>query len=313
MPGVARTVGKAAAKLTRYGEMVEADLTPEMCTYVLHITICRLRDQELSCGKVCFTSEYWIEQLVQAAKRLVENRAKTEGGKVLTNTLLLEEALARCKGECPDVRTFDQLVPKYRSKQHRGQNLDEGDCLGNQCVGSGTPMLGTERDVILRVLAQVVEQFSANVQPYGVNWKEPGTVEGAQLLSYSRAHVNGDEIVFSQGYGRPSERDSTRVYVKYKEEGSGGIEVENEYAGTCMHFVKATAEGCPPLRFAVTDLQLLQRVNERFGICWGPDPKVRPLRKYLVLLQDIIWKFVLCQKEGSKMVRYVSEYNQSRN
>lgn len=74
----------------------------------------------------------------------------------------------------------------------------------------------------------------------------------------------GKEVIFSTSYAKASTRVSYNVYAQY-EETVRGVAAEKEYVCKVHRFIKAIAAGCPPLRFAIADLNKLQKVNQQFG------------------------------------------------
>jgi hypothetical protein len=131
-------------------------------------------------------------------------------------------------------------------------NLDQGDQQGNQCLGSGRAV--DDREHVLDMLRQVITDFQDDLHP---GWSDE-KVNAAELLEYSRADVGGKEVVFSKSYARTSTRVSYNVFARY-EESVRGAPATKEYVCTVLRFVKATAPGCPPIRFAVSDLHVLSK------------------------------------------------------
>ena len=61
----------SSGALTLY--MVQCNMYP-LLTLKLHLVVCHLPDQELSYGPTPGMLEYWVERLMQAAKRDVKGR-----------------------------------------------------------------------------------------------------------------------------------------------------------------------------------------------------------------------------------------------
>lgn len=226
LPGVADNLEDAHAALTQYAQMVEEHFPPAMCTYLLHIAICRLPDQERQWGKVCYSTEFWVEFMIQMAKKMLVDRSIRDVPTVLANTLLIQEALRGCKAKNPQVKTFDEFVPEYRSQDHKGNNLDAGDtCMrGNQCLGSGVLLRGPAREEVLQALDAAIEQFKA-AQIYLRPWCAKGKLESAVLHQYTRAQTLYNEIVHSKAYQKPTSKVSFNV-----------ISICHNYGAVCRGF-----------------------------------------------------------------------------
>jgi hypothetical protein len=137
LPGVPSKLEDAKKYLWEYSKMVEEHMSHDMCTFQLHVMNCRIPSQEAASGRVCFNTEYWVEREVQWAKRVLGSRIKKDTELVLGNAALLEEATRKCWSAEYDIRSFDEWVPEYRSGEHRGRNLDQGDQQFGEWEGSG--------------------------------------------------------------------------------------------------------------------------------------------------------------------------------
>jgi hypothetical protein len=250
---------------------------------------CRIPDQERAHGRICDNEEYWVERDIHGVKRKLDGRGTNDPELVAGNDILLEEAAAKCECAGHVVKTFDELVPEYRSQEHRGRNLDEGDAEGYQCIGSGREVKTGERGLVLDVLRQVIQLFCGSDH---LAWT-PDKIANASLLEYRRADVRGKEIVFSTSYAKAKKSISWNVFVRYGEPGRGGATTMREYVCTVHRFIKASAEGCPPIRFGIGDLYKLKRVGEQFGTLWVAEDFITPREQnYGVMLEHMLWKLV---------------------
>lgn len=100
-----------------------------LCKYNLHQLVCRLVRQAELRGHSSNYNELFGENYIQYCKSSTKYRSTTCPEKVIVKTLLVDAALARLSVSHPEhTRTFDQLIPKYRSGQMRGRNIDVAGC-----------------------------------------------------------------------------------------------------------------------------------------------------------------------------------------
>ncbi len=124
--------------------------------------------------------------------------------------------------------------------------------------------------------------------------------------------MRGKEIVYSTSYAKAKKSISWNVFVRYGEPGRGGATTMREYVCTVHRFIKASAEGCPPIniRFGIGDLYKLKRVGEQFGTLrsqivgrrgfhnaktslWVAEDFITPREQnYGVMLEHMLWKLV---------------------
>jgi hypothetical protein len=305
LPGVPDNLAEAQGMMWEYSRLVEEHCHPQMCTFLLHIMNCQMPDQEKAHGKVCKNSEYYIEHQVQDIKGVLHGRGITDPWIVYANTALESEGVNKTRWS-HNVKSFDEHVPEFRSQQHKGKNLDDGDEEGNQCLGSGREVTAEEeRRDVLRVLRLVIAKFHDDI-PRG--WSELGEeIVTTSLLEYSRAHAGGREVVHSASYQRESKRISSNVLVRYDERGTHA-----EYVCKVQRFIKASAVGCPPIRFAIGDLHRLETVSKDFGTLWMAEDFTNPDHEgYGVMLGHMLWKLVTCKPRAGNSAWFMSYSIQS--
>jgi hypothetical protein len=215
---------------------------------------------------------------------VLHDRAIKDPWIVYANTALVSEGVNKTRWS-HNVKSFDELVPEYRSQEHKGKNHD-GDASGDQCLGSGREITAEEeRRDVLRVLRRVMAKFHDDI-PSG--WSElEEEVISVRILEYSRADAGGREVVHSASYQRESKRISSNVLVRYDEGGSTHV----EYVCKVHRFIKASAVGCRPIRFATGDLHRLKTVSDDFGTLWMAEDLTNPDREgYGVMLGHMLWK-----------------------
>jgi hypothetical protein len=128
---------------------------------------------------------------------------------------MLQDALDRFRGRCPDLKSFDELVPEYRSGDHRGRNLDQGDMQGNQCLGGGKSIHPDDRPAVVVLLRKLLIDFPDETTTAA--WLREGNLEAADMFEYSRAHASGEEIVHALSYKKSTVRVSSNVFARYDE------------------------------------------------------------------------------------------------
>lgn len=184
-------------------------LPAHMLTYNLHILVCRLPHQELARGCVGNDGEMFVERGMQEAKRPVKYRVSACPEKLLVHelsrTMALQKMAQQDSVTAPPelaVRTFDQLVPKYRQDMRSGPLYDCGDEVsGTGLLGKGKPLAGEMRSAAL-------QQFLVHLQRMpDASWPaDPAVLESAALDAFTMAHKAGDEILWSMSEARSRSR-----------------------------------------------------------------------------------------------------------
>lgn len=175
--GVPTTADGASACLKQYAILVEKHFDLSMCKFNLHLLVCRLVAQELARGRVCHTTEYWVENLIQWAKSTVRYRTTKYLELVLASDILVDWAIAVNMATVPGLR---EKVEGWRP-DHLGYNFSNPDVRddgGTQLLGSGRLLSGDR-----------VAEGTAAVKRFIQVWTPPGwsvdMVDTAQLLWYS--------------------------------------------------------------------------------------------------------------------------------
>jgi hypothetical protein len=279
--GVTQDVAAAAAELGQYAALVEQHFGLRMCKYNLHLLVCRIARQEAARGRAAHSTEYWLENLIQWAKSTVRYRTTKYPELVLAGDILLDDAIARCAAEHEAVRErlvewehVDVLGSSY-------SNPDDGAADGSQLLGRGK-VLGAAERVNLDVDA-AVEEYIRKFEPAG--WSVD-VLAGSTVTLYSSAQAEGSELLHSLRYTRARSRVSYNVLCQFWEGELGDSnsdgsepEVPTYYIGRINFFVKVTPpdamdvdfadEGvAEPLRLAVIDMHLVQRVDSGVGIIY---------------------------------------------
>jgi hypothetical protein len=263
--GVPTTAESAVACLKRYATLVEQQFEVNMCKFNLHLLVCRLASQEAARGRVCHTTEYWVENLIQWAKSSVRYRTTKYPELVLASDILIDWAIAVQLATVPGLRDkVDGWKP-----QHLGYNFSNPDVCddGNttQLLGSGRPLGTDRRDAAVAAVRGFIELW----KPAG--WSV-GMVDRADLLWYSYANVRGLELLQSTSYTRARVKVSYNVLCQYLEGESTDV---TRYIARVKYFVKVS----PPadhdsdveprvLRLAISDLFKVHDVNWGAGVLY---------------------------------------------
>lgn len=262
-PGVPTTPEGAVACLKHYAELVEQHFGVKMCKFNLHLLVCRLAAQEAARGRVCHTTEYWVENLIQWAKSSVRYRTTKYPEMVLASDILIDWAIAVRLATVPGLRG---VVEGWRP-QNLGYSFTNTDVCdsGTQLLGSGRS-LGAER---LAEAAAAVRRYIELWKPAG--WSV-GMVDGAQFLWYSYANVRGLELLHSTAYTRARVNVSYNVLCQFHEGASATL---TSYIARVKYFVKVS----PPadhdsdmqpvvLRLALSDLFKVSDVSWGAGVVY---------------------------------------------
>ena len=91
----------AANALLEYANLVEEHFEAKMCTYNLHIAVCRLPEQERQRGSAAMSMEFVVERAMQIFKQLSGRRVSRDPEKIFVGDYLLEQALLQvCNQHC---------------------------------------------------------------------------------------------------------------------------------------------------------------------------------------------------------------------
>ena len=186
-------------------------LPEHLLTFNLHILVCRLHKQEEARGCVATCGELWVERGIQHVKSNVKYRTTSCPEKLYVHDLMVDEALAAMRHDDATstcvrtaVKSFDELVPKYRANIRSGALYDMGDDItGTQLIAKGKKLKGS-------ALTDAVQHVSQYLQRMGQStWAEMTTAASQQSLevcSYTLAHKRGDELMWSMAHKRAKTR-----------------------------------------------------------------------------------------------------------
>lgn len=172
-----------------------------LCKYNLHQLVCRLVRQAGLRGHSSNYSELWGEVYIQYCKSATKYRSTACPELVIVKTLLVDAALANLSVLHPEhTRTFDQLVPKYRSGQMRGKNIDTASSSSDteeehERVGVGLGAAATTENGGLVVSGSVgaASGVGAAMRSAGGSEEDEGSADAPLLLGSGKA-LKGEEL-----------------------------------------------------------------------------------------------------------------------
>ena len=178
-----------------------------LLTYNLHILVCRLYKQKEAKGYVAKDNELWVERYIQIAKRNVKYRTTDHPEKLYVHDYIRDEVLtamrhANFTDPCVQkaVKSFDELIPKYRADIRSGPLYDTGEAeTGTQLIGKGKRLKTDAYDSALQHVSQYLRRNGHS------GWLDPSPGVDSQpvsLCSYTMAHKRGDELLWSAAHKR---------------------------------------------------------------------------------------------------------------
>lgn len=232
----------AAAALKKYAVMVEKNFPIGMCTYNLHIAVCRLPRQEKECGSAARVAEFIVERAMQSFKEKSGRRVSKDPEKVFCSTFFMEEAVLRLAKDYPGIRPFSELCGDAGGRIYGSACYDkagEGETV--QLVGKGKYRLGDKQkgEILEAVLTLAEKQgmkeiWSKDVVEKHLN-KNPSKRKAdstSHVMVFSRGE-HREDVFISESYGRCT-RTNYFLQVPYIE----GQERKNHYVGLVRYFVK---------------------------------------------------------------------------
>jgi hypothetical protein len=294
----------ANRRLFKYAVLAQRHFGHLICKSNLHATLCPLPAQLALRGHSFYFTEFWLEQLVQWAKRMTKFRTTGCPEKLIMGCIQMKMALGRCSVESARNLTMGGLIDEQRlvprSSDYAGTNLDTNHVGVAGLLGSGTVVVSASE------LAEGKSALLTYVMVFFPDspWSER-EIDEAHFMRYTRVQLEGGEIIHSSGYGRAISRVSCYVGCRYQEEDRHGVDHEVHYVGHVRYFLKVTPpatclqRGWPVLRLAITDLYAAEcfkwQVGDiiyAHGMC-GRRPKPTH-RAYPVALHMVDGKLVPC-------------------
>ncbi|DBB03150.1 TPA: hypothetical protein ACH3X1_013321 [Trebouxia sp. C0004] len=202
---------QAQGNLLRYASLVEQHLPESLLTYNLHILVCRLYKQEEARGCTATCGELWVERGIQHVKSNVKYRTTSCPEKLYVHDLLVDEALSTLRHDDATsacvrtaVKSFDELVPKYRANIRAGPMYDTGDDVtGTQLIGKGTKL---KHGALTDAVQHVTQYLHRMGQRHWTEMMSGVSQQPLEICSYTMAHKRGDELMWSVAHRRARTR-----------------------------------------------------------------------------------------------------------
>ena len=186
-------------------------LPHHMLTYNMHILVCRLSRQELARGCIGREGELWVERGIQRSKSNSKYRTTAEPEKLLLHDTQVASALLHMRQHDRvaaepglAVKTFDELVPKYRHNMRSGPMYDTGDAeTATQLLGKGKRMAGEIRNTAVQQLVRFLASMPQN------GWVAGDIADASADISldvFTQAHKAGQEILWAKNNARSRTR-----------------------------------------------------------------------------------------------------------
>lgn len=243
--GDAEVAGNA---LLEYAKLVEEHFEAKMCTYNLHIAVCRLPEQERQRGSAAMSMEFVVERAMQIFKQLSGRRVSRDPEKIFVGDYLLEQALLQVMSN-PKYNEKEE-IPKYNTMcGDVGMRVLSGTCYDKRdthadpvlLLGKGQPLSNDQvehvKKAILTYAPSVGMEGAWTAATIDKVLRKPSSRRtrcvDQHALAFCRMEVNGD-IFISQLYSR-CDRVNYLIQIGY-EEGTASKPVMNHYVGL-LHFI----------------------------------------------------------------------------
>lgn len=309
----------ARLQLVQYARLADRVSHSSLCTYNLHVLICRLFHQETARGAVSYDLELYVERMMQLVKSCVRGRSTHNPELVIVRYLVERTTMACLRLRMPDhCKTYYDLVKEHaqeavavataaRPSAH-ALPKDRGNSR-YMLLGAGTRLSKMAPDDQAYVLASIMHfAFYAKERtdiPKALT--RPSSCRAAldanECIMFTRALRAGYEIMHSTMYQATRTRSS--VWAKHLGEeadlraqapGRGPTpapaRIQIMYACKIRCFALAWFDG-KPMRFACADLYELTPLNKSL---FDAGRLAKPAYAcYALPLKDLGAKFIHCE------------------
>lgn len=123
-----------------------------LATYKLHLAAAHLPDQVRACGAGFFSTEFWVERLVQVLKRMIKYRSTAYPELLFVHDWLLILACRRVRRteEGEALLSLDEALEEFRAAKRKPHDMPDAD---------GTLLLGASKPVTAEEKAQVLPEY----------------------------------------------------------------------------------------------------------------------------------------------------------
>jgi hypothetical protein len=217
----------AADALREYAVLVEEKFPSKMCTYNLHMVVCRLPVQEQQRGSAAKDMEMVVERSMQYFKGRIGTHNTKDPEKIFAGDYLMEKALREVVKANPDLPSFEAMcgdngMATFQAQGAYDQLDDTSDTL---LLGKGLLPTAGQKGQIKEALvnySKVVEMeriwtSEALDNALHAPASKAQTSMNKHVLVYTRAEVHED-VFISHAYKRVA-RPSSYVQVHFVDSG----------------------------------------------------------------------------------------------
>lgn len=186
---------------------------PQSCKLNMHLLACRLHIQEQQRGSIYAETELWVERLVQLCKTKTRYRSTTQPELVAAKFLVTASALDVMSCRYPSVKTFDDWVPGYRSRDLQGEGVDAED-VPNKMLLQGRLASDGEWEVVREAVTSCVESNMPDLNIGALLYTtDPVNNNNVKVYVHTMCRIN-EEIITSAEHSRARTRESHHVEVR---------------------------------------------------------------------------------------------------
>lgn len=203
----------------------------------LHDLLCQLHLQELDLGDTAALLELWVEGVIQVAKKKVKGRVTHHTEIVITNGILLANALAQHKyRNGAPIQTLDEMIAAAADAKS-GENAGEESAFAND-PAKGVPGMHAMWDKGKKATQSQMEELMPLI--IDMFMKNPGTDEDLHEIDlaflqrqdenpvvwlHKEASVGGVFRINSTGYNRQQSRQSYWILANWTQLMPGSVEL----------------------------------------------------------------------------------------
>lgn len=196
-------------------------LCAKLLTPNLHMLACVLTEQAKEVGDTVHFSELWVERMIQFVKQEVKYRSSGAPEKVIVSRMELSRCMKQLAESQPHI--LDDTADWLKLPLLGGAALVSSapsECPpssgGSHCEGKSRRV--DARDGFLNGRLVIVQRMLDDMghEPWDEISSSMVNVEAAEVRTYSRAVLRGQERLFSTEYTKCSVKDNTYVLIWYE-------------------------------------------------------------------------------------------------
>ena len=250
------------------------DLSVGLCTFNLHLLLCRLMDQVLERGLTWRYGELWVERLIGEFKQRTKYRTHAEPELTMMRDYMLRSALKMVRlSSGQELLTWQE----YKAKHKTDPQASAGSAVDRGCSAAWGQLLGVGR--VLGVAAWTPE-LQAKVQQALKRGYEGGVLERSEynlwvagwdvmtVFKHERAFLSEGGYATSASYGRSRTRDGSYVTVTYEVGGELRPHVAQVQYYLRLHLPEDVTGDVPmDMRVAISDFLPYKEPFEDEDLC----------------------------------------------